>query len=60
VVLARSGIAGDVKAGAQVFGSPAKDKKEAYKEQIAISKLPELLKKVKVLEERLSLLEKDE
>ncbi|WAK01500.1 UDP-3-O-(3-hydroxymyristoyl)glucosamine N-acyltransferase [Methylobacter sp. YRD-M1] len=60
IVLARSGIAGDVKAGAQVFGSPAKDKKEAYKEQIAISKLPELLKKVKVLEERLSLLEKDE
>jgi UDP-3-O-[3-hydroxymyristoyl] glucosamine N-acyltransferase len=59
VVMARSGIAGDVKAGTQVFGSPAKDKKVAYKEQVAISKLPELLKKVKVLEERLSLLEKD-
>jgi UDP-3-O-[3-hydroxymyristoyl] glucosamine N-acyltransferase len=53
VVLARSGVAGDVQAGTQVFGSPAKDKKTAYKEQIAISKLPELIKKVKVLEEEI-------
>ena len=51
VVLARSGVAVDVAAGSQVFGSPAKDKKTAYKEQIAISKLPELIKKVKALEE---------
>ena len=58
VVMARSGVAGDVKAGAQVFGSPAKDKKTAYKEQIAISKLPELLKKVKLLEEKIQALEK--
>ncbi|MCX7098286.1 MAG: UDP-3-O-(3-hydroxymyristoyl)glucosamine N-acyltransferase [Methylococcales bacterium] len=56
VVMARSGVAGDVKAGAQVFGSPAKDKKTAYKEQIALSKLPELLKKVKQLEEQIQLL----
>jgi UDP-3-O-[3-hydroxymyristoyl] glucosamine N-acyltransferase len=53
VVLARSGVAGDVLPGTQVFGSPAKDKKTAYKEQIAISKLPELIKKVKMLEEEL-------
>lgn len=58
VVMARSGVAGDVKAGAQVFGSPAKDKKTAYKEQIALSKLPELLKRVKILEEKLRLQEK--
>ena len=57
VVMARSGVAGDVKAGAQVFGSPAKDKKTAYKEQIALSKLPELLKKVKLLEEKIQALE---
>ncbi len=57
VVMARSGVAGDVKAGTQVFGSPAKDKKTAYKEQIAISKLPELLKKVKLLEEKIQQLE---
>ena len=58
VVMARSGVAGDVKAGAQVFGSPAKDKKTAYKEQIAIGKLPELLKRVKMLEEKIQALEK--
>jgi UDP-3-O-[3-hydroxymyristoyl] glucosamine N-acyltransferase len=53
VVLARSGVAGDVQAGSQVFGSPAKDKKTAYKEQIAIGKLPELVKRVKALEEEI-------
>jgi UDP-3-O-[3-hydroxymyristoyl] glucosamine N-acyltransferase len=57
VVMARSGVAGDIEAGAQVFGSPAKDKKTAYKEQIALSKLPELLKKVKILEEKIQMLE---
>ncbi len=59
VVMARSGVAGDVKPGSQVFGSPAKDKKTAYKEQIALSKLPELLKRVKMLEEKIQSLEKD-
>lgn len=59
VVMARSGVAGDVNPGMQVFGSPAKDKKTAYKEQIALSKLPELLKRVKMLEEKIQLLEKD-
>lgn len=59
VVMARAGVAGDVKAGTQVFGSPAKDKKTAYKEQIALSKLPELLKRVKMLEEKIQLLEAD-
>jgi UDP-3-O-[3-hydroxymyristoyl] glucosamine N-acyltransferase len=58
VVLARSGVAGDIKPGAQVFGSPAKDKRIAYKEQIAISKLPELVKTVHMLEEKIANLEK--
>ncbi|PPD04311.1 MAG: UDP-3-O-(3-hydroxymyristoyl)glucosamine N-acyltransferase [Methylobacter sp.] len=52
-VMARAGVAGDIPAGTQVFGSPAKDKKTAYKEQVAISKLPELLKRVKELEEEI-------
>jgi UDP-3-O-[3-hydroxymyristoyl] glucosamine N-acyltransferase len=56
VVLARSGVAGDIPPGAHYFGSPAKDKKTAYKEQIAIQKLPELIKKVKQLEEKLEAL----
>lgn len=58
VVMARSGISQDVKAGTQVFGSPAKDKKIAWRELAALSKLPDLLKKFKVLEERLNQLEK--
>ncbi|MDP2903793.1 MAG: UDP-3-O-(3-hydroxymyristoyl)glucosamine N-acyltransferase [Methylovulum sp.] len=58
VVMARSGVAGNISAGAHVFGSPAKDKRTAYKEQVAISKLPELLKKVKQLEEKIHALEK--
>lgn len=59
VIMARSGVAGDVPAGSQFFGSPAKDKKTAYKEQIAISKLPDLMKKIKELEEKLQRLEED-
>jgi len=59
VVMARSGVAGNIEAGAQVFGSPAKDKKVAYKEHIAISKLPELIKKVKMIEDKLELEEKE-
>lgn len=60
VVMARSGVAGNIAAGTQVFGSPAKEKKIAYKEQVAISKLPELLKKIKLLEEKIQKLEQDE
>lgn len=60
VVMARAGVAGDIAAGTQVFGSPAKDKRVAYKEQIALSKLPELLKTVKLLEEKLKTLEAQE
>ena len=59
VVMARSGVAGDIKAGTQVFGSPAKEKRVAYKEQLALSKLPELLKTVKMLEEKIRKLEND-
>jgi UDP-3-O-[3-hydroxymyristoyl] glucosamine N-acyltransferase len=56
--MARSGVAGDVAPGTQVFGSPAKEKRIAYKEQVAIGKLPELLKKIKLLEEKIEKLEK--
>jgi UDP-3-O-[3-hydroxymyristoyl] glucosamine N-acyltransferase len=56
VIMERTGVPTDVAAGAQMFGSPAKEKRVAYKEQIAISKLPELLKKVKLLEEQIATL----
>jgi UDP-3-O-[3-hydroxymyristoyl] glucosamine N-acyltransferase len=52
VVMARSGISADVAPGSQVFGSPAKDKKIAWRELAALSKLPELLQRVKALESR--------
>ncbi len=57
VVMARTGVAGDIKPGTQVFGSPAKDKKVAWRELAALSKLPELFKKFKELEKRLARLE---
>ena len=57
VVMARSGISADVKPGSQVFGSPAKDKKVAWRELASLSKLPELLQKFKALEIRVKNLE---
>lgn len=59
VVMARSGVASNIAAGAQVFGSPAKDKKVAWREQAALTKLPELLKRVKELEATLQALENE-
>ena len=60
VVMARSGISQDVEAGTQVFGSPAKDRKIAWRELAALSKLPELLQKFKSFEQRLANLEKEQ
>ncbi len=57
VIMARAGVANDVAAKTQVFGSPAKEKRVAYREQIAISQLPDLLKTIKQLEARLAALE---
>ncbi len=59
VVMARSGVSQDVKPGTQVFGFPARDRKVAWKELAALSKLPDLIKKFKDLEERLLKLEKE-
>lgn len=58
VIMARSGVAGDIEAGSQVFGLPAKDKKVVWRELAALSKLPQLFKKFKVLENRISKLER--
>ncbi len=58
IVMARSGVSNDINAGTQVFGSPAKDKKLAWRELAALTKLPELLKKIKELELRITSLEK--
>ncbi len=54
VVMARSGVSQNVKAGSQVFGIPARERKIAWRELAALSKLPELLKKVKQLEKTIN------
>ncbi len=59
VVMARAGVANDIPDNTHVFGSPAKEKRVAYKEEIAISKLPALLKTISILEERVAQLEKN-
>jgi len=57
VVMARAGVASDIKPATQVFGSPAKERKVAWKELAALAKLPELLRKIKRLEKRIRQLE---
>ncbi|MCK5828827.1 MAG: UDP-3-O-(3-hydroxymyristoyl)glucosamine N-acyltransferase [Methylococcales bacterium] len=57
VVMARTGVASNVEPCSQVFGSPAKDKKVAWRELAALSKLPALFKKFKELESRIGKLE---
>jgi UDP-3-O-[3-hydroxymyristoyl] glucosamine N-acyltransferase len=57
VIMARSGISHDIAPCTQVFGSPAKERKTAWKELAALSKLPELLKTIKALEKRVLELE---
>ncbi|MBE0434907.1 MAG: UDP-3-O-(3-hydroxymyristoyl)glucosamine N-acyltransferase [Methylomicrobium sp.] len=57
VVMARSGVSNDIAPATQVFGSPAKDRKVAWKELAALTKVPGLLKKIKDIEIRLGKLE---
>lgn len=57
VVMARSGVSQDIAPGTQMWGSPAKDKKIAWRELAALSKLPELVQKFKALEVRIKKLE---
>lgn len=57
VVMARSGVSSDIAPATQVVGSPAKEKKIAWKELAALTKMPELLKKIKEIEIRLGKLE---
>jgi len=54
---AQSGIMNDIEAGATVLGSPSRDKGEYLRVQAALSKLPELLKRVRELEKHIEKLE---
>lgn len=51
---AQSGVAGSVASGMSVFGSPAREAKSAMREAAAISRLPELLKRVRALERKVA------
>jgi len=49
---AQSGVKNTVPAGRQLFGSPAKDKMAAMRIEVALSKLPELLKEFRILKKK--------
>jgi UDP-3-O-[3-hydroxymyristoyl] glucosamine N-acyltransferase len=50
---AQAGIPSDIEAGARVFGTPARPVVQAKRIIVAEARLPELLRRVRVLEERL-------
>ena len=52
----QSGVTKDVAAGATVFGTPARDMKQALRELGALAQLPELLRRVKRQERELAAL----
>lgn len=54
IIMARSGVANDINENQIVFGTPAKDKRSAWREISALSNLPDLFKRIKNLEEKLS------
>ena len=58
VFIARAGITKDAPANSFCAGVPARPHQEWSREQVAVHKLPEALKKIRELEKRLELLEK--
>ena len=53
IVAAQSGVAKDIEPGKMVLGSPARDIMEAKRIEASVSRLPELLKRVRALEKKL-------
>ena len=56
-VISQSGLERDIPPGAVVRGSPARDNRTELRQQIAITKLPELLERVRALTRRIERLE---
>lgn len=52
IVAAQSGVAKDIEPGKMVLGSPARDIMEAKRIEASVSRLPELLKRVRALEKK--------
>jgi UDP-3-O-[3-hydroxymyristoyl] glucosamine N-acyltransferase len=57
VVAARAGVIGDIAPGSQVSGFPARDHREQMRATAAMHRVPELLKQISRLEERIAALE---
>jgi UDP-3-O-[3-hydroxymyristoyl] glucosamine N-acyltransferase len=57
IIEAQSGIYTDVKAGARLFGSPAQQATQAKRAFVATQRLPDALRRLRALEERLHRLE---
>jgi UDP-3-O-[3-hydroxymyristoyl] glucosamine N-acyltransferase len=58
-LLAQAGITTDVPAGEMMFGSPARRRAEQGRIEASLSRLPELLKRVRELEKKLERAEED-
>jgi UDP-3-O-[3-hydroxymyristoyl] glucosamine N-acyltransferase len=58
-LLAQAGITADVPAGEMMFGSPARRRAEQGRIEASLSRLPELLKRVRELEKKLERAEED-
>ncbi len=55
IVAAQSGVSHNIPAGAKWLGSPARDAMETKRREASVSRLPELLKRVKALEKKLGI-----
>jgi UDP-3-O-[3-hydroxymyristoyl] glucosamine N-acyltransferase len=53
----QSGVIGDVPGGVELFGTPARPKREVLKQHAALDRLPKLVARVAELEQRLAALE---
>ena len=60
IIGAQAGVIRTIPAGSQVMGTPAIDLTSWKKNQVLLSKLPELLNKLKELEEKIEILSRDE
>lgn len=59
MIAAQSGVAGDVKDGTVLMGSPAFDSKEYKKSYLGFRRLPRILDRIQVLENKIKALTKD-
>ena len=59
MIAAQSGVIGDVKDGAVIMGAPAFDSKEYKKSYLGFRRLPRILERIQVLENKIKALTKD-